>query len=57
MFYLSLIEHTLRLPPHLLSLSQDKAVRHELENLFLDKVCIGACICSGYSHFSWFSVM
>ncbi|XP_056160034.1 uncharacterized protein LOC115677520 isoform X2 [Syzygium oleosum] len=46
MFYLSLIEHTLRLPPHLLSLSQDKAVRHELENLFLDKVIanLGLCI-------------
>lgn len=38
MFSLSLVEHTLRLPPHLLSLSLEKAVRHELEELFLDKV-------------------
>ncbi|OWM83251.1 hypothetical protein CDL15_Pgr012732 [Punica granatum] len=40
MFSLSLIEHTLRLPPHLLGLSLEKAVRHELEGLFLDKAYV-----------------
>lgn len=46
MFNLSLIEHTLRLPPHLLSLSLDKAVKHDLEKLFLDKVIanLGLCV-------------
>ncbi|XP_031391704.1 DNA-directed RNA polymerase III subunit RPC8 [Punica granatum] len=46
MFSLSLIEHTLRLPPHLLGLSLEKAVRHELEGLFLDKVIakLGLCV-------------
>lgn len=38
MFSLSLVEHTLRLPPHLLNLSLEKAIRRELEELFLDKV-------------------
>ena len=38
MFYLSLIEHTLRLPPHLLDLPLNEAIKGELESLFLDKV-------------------
>ncbi|KAK6260000.1 RNA polymerase Rpb7-like [Theobroma cacao] len=46
MFYLSLIEHTLRLPPHLLNLPLDEAIKIELEALFLDKVIanLGLCI-------------
>lgn len=40
MFYLSLIEHKLRLPPHLLSLPLQDAIKKELENIFLDKVDI-----------------
>ncbi|XP_034691857.1 DNA-directed RNA polymerase III subunit RPC8-like [Vitis riparia] len=46
MFFLSLIEHTLRLPPHLLDLSLDKTIQGELENQFLDKVIadLGLCI-------------
>ncbi|BBG97116.1 RNA polymerase Rpb7 N-terminal domain-containing protein, partial [Prunus dulcis] len=42
----SRIEHTLRLPPHLLSLRLEDAVRGELEKLFLDKVIanLGLCI-------------
>ncbi|GMI98727.1 NUCLEAR RNA POLYMERASE C, SUBUNIT 7 [Hibiscus trionum] len=42
MLYLSLIEHTLRLPPHLLHLPFDEAVTAELETLLIDKVC---CCC------------
>ncbi|OVA01419.1 RNA polymerase Rpb7 [Macleaya cordata] len=46
MFFLSLIEHTLRLPPHLLSLPLLEAIRGELETLFLNKVIpnLGLCI-------------
>ncbi|XP_043718951.1 DNA-directed RNA polymerase III subunit RPC8 [Telopea speciosissima] len=46
MFYLSLIEHTLRVPPHLLSLPLEEAIKGELERLFLDKVIsnLGLCI-------------
>ncbi|GLT42388.1 hypothetical protein SLA2020_163900 [Shorea laevis] len=46
MFYLSLIEHTLRLPPHLLNTPLDEALKMELEKLFLDKVIanLGLCI-------------
>ncbi|RVX20960.1 hypothetical protein CK203_002455 [Vitis vinifera] len=46
MFFLSLIEHTLRLPPHLLDLSLDKTIQGELESQFLDKVIadLGLCI-------------
>ncbi|KDP21362.1 hypothetical protein JCGZ_21833 [Jatropha curcas] len=46
MFYLSLVEHTLRLPPYLLSLPLDDAIKKELENIFLDKVIsnLGLCI-------------
>ena len=38
MFYLSLIEHTLRLPPQLLGLPLNEAIKGELESLFVDKV-------------------
>lgn len=46
MFYLSKIEHTLRLPPHLLNLPLSEAIKGELESLFLDKVVaqLGLCI-------------
>lgn len=46
MFYLSEIEHTLRLPPHLLDLPLHDAIKGELEGLFLDKVIanLGLCI-------------
>ncbi|KAJ8749562.1 hypothetical protein K2173_026211 [Erythroxylum novogranatense] len=38
MFYLSLIEHKLRLPPYLLSLPLEKTIEKEFDNIFLDKV-------------------
>lgn len=38
MFCLSRIEHTLGLPPHLLSLPIAEAIHKELEKLYLDKV-------------------
>jgi hypothetical protein len=38
MFYLSRFEHTFRMPPSLLSLPGEEAVKGELERLFLDKV-------------------
>ncbi|XP_010323226.2 uncharacterized protein [Solanum lycopersicum] len=38
MFYLSVLEHTLRLPPHLLNLPLNEAIKGELEGLFVDKV-------------------
>nr|GMC46527.1 DNA-directed RNA polymerase III subunit RPC8 [Ipomoea batatas] len=46
MFYLSEIEHTLRLPPHLLNLALNEAIKGELEGLFVDKVIaqLGLCI-------------
>ncbi|XVF80903.1 hypothetical protein PTKIN_Ptkin15bG0112400 [Pterospermum kingtungense] len=46
MFYLSLIEHTLQLAPHLLNLPLVEAIKMELETLFLDKVIskLGLCI-------------
>ncbi|KAF7837466.1 DNA-directed RNA polymerase III subunit RPC8 [Senna tora] len=46
MFYLSRIEHTLHIPPHLLSLPIQEAVHKELEKLFLDKVVanLGLCV-------------
>ncbi|KAI3966720.1 hypothetical protein MKW92_035069, partial [Papaver armeniacum] len=46
MFFLSLIEHTLRLPPYLLSLPLPEAIQGELEKLFVDKVItqLGLCI-------------
>nr|GEW39504.1 DNA-directed RNA polymerase III subunit RPC8 [Tanacetum cinerariifolium] len=46
MFNLTKLEHTLRLKPHLLSLSLEEAVKGELESLFVDKVIanLGLCI-------------
>ncbi|KAL6564427.1 hypothetical protein OROMI_015877 [Orobanche minor] len=46
MFFLSEIEHTLRLPPHLLNLPQKDAIKGELDSLFLDKVIeqLGLCV-------------
>ncbi|KAF9619085.1 hypothetical protein IFM89_005099 [Coptis chinensis] len=46
MFFLSVIEHTLRLPPHLLNLPPDQVIKGELETLFLDKVItnLGLCV-------------
>ncbi|XP_058084795.1 DNA-directed RNA polymerase III subunit rpc8 isoform X2 [Magnolia sinica] len=38
MFALSCIEHKLPLPPHLLGLPREQAVKQELERLFLDKI-------------------
>lgn len=38
MFYLSEIEHTLRVPPHLLNLPLNEAIKGVLEGLFQDKV-------------------
>lgn len=39
MFYLSRIEHTLRVPPDILRRPLAEAIKGELEKLFLDKVC------------------
>ncbi|KAF6162149.1 hypothetical protein GIB67_008278 [Kingdonia uniflora] len=46
MFVLSVIEHTLRLPPHLLGLPLDEAIKKEVDIQFLDKVIskLGLCI-------------
>lgn len=46
MFCLSKIEHTLPLPPHLLSLPLVDAIKGQLEKLFLDKVIanLGLCV-------------
>ncbi|XP_062177648.1 uncharacterized protein LOC133882476 [Alnus glutinosa] len=46
MFYLSRLEHTFRMPPSLLSLPGEEAVKGELERLFLDKVIatLGICV-------------
>ncbi|CAL9063722.1 uncharacterized protein LOC135619555 isoform X1 [Musa acuminata AAA Group] len=46
MFCLSLIEHNLPLPPHLLNRPLLDAIKEELERLFLDKVLsnLGLCI-------------
>ncbi|KAA0058536.1 hypothetical protein IC582_002224 [Cucumis melo] len=46
MFYLSRIEHTLRVPPSLLNLPILDAIKGELEKLFIDKVVanLGLCI-------------
>ncbi|GFP98009.1 DNA-directed RNA polymerase iii subunit rpc8 [Phtheirospermum japonicum] len=47
MFFLSEIEHTLRLPPHLLNLPLDEAIKGELDSIFIDKVIVelGLCVC------------
>ncbi|KAK6141607.1 hypothetical protein DH2020_024642 [Rehmannia glutinosa] len=46
MFFLSEIEHTLRLPPHLLNQPLNDAIKGELGSLFLDKVIekLGLCV-------------
>ncbi|KAL6338572.1 hypothetical protein AAG906_021287 [Vitis piasezkii] len=46
MFFLSLIELTLRLPSHLLDLSLNETIKGELESQFLDKVIanLGLCV-------------
>ncbi|CAN6320817.1 unnamed protein product [Urochloa humidicola] len=46
MFPLSLIEHDLPMPPHLLSRPLPDAIKAELERLFLDKVIadLGLCV-------------
>ncbi|KAG8389264.1 hypothetical protein BUALT_Bualt02G0210900 [Buddleja alternifolia] len=46
MFFLSEIEHTLRVPPHLLNRPLNEAIKGELDSLFLDKVIekLGLCI-------------
>ncbi|XP_073134759.1 uncharacterized protein [Henckelia pumila] len=46
MFLLSEIEHTLRVPPHLLSRPLNEAIKGELDSLFLDKIIenLGLCI-------------
>ncbi|KAJ4830749.1 hypothetical protein Tsubulata_014182 [Turnera subulata] len=46
MFYLSLMEHTLLLPPHLLNRPLQDGIKEELQNIFLDKVIanLGLCI-------------
>ncbi|XP_042028211.1 DNA-directed RNA polymerase III subunit RPC8-like isoform X1 [Salvia splendens] len=38
MFFLSEIEHTLMLPPHLLNRPLDEAIKEQLDLIFLDKV-------------------
>lgn len=40
MFFLSLIEHTLRLPPHLLNRPLNEALKEQLDSIFLDKVSL-----------------
>lgn len=53
MFYLSRIEHTLRVPPDVLSRPLTDAIKAELEKLFLDKVCVASnsrfCIFISYA--------
>ncbi|VFQ65222.1 unnamed protein product [Cuscuta campestris] len=46
MFYQSEVEHTLILPPRLLGLKLEEAIKEELEGLFVDKVIpkLGLCI-------------
>ncbi|GAV80466.1 SHS2_Rpb7-N domain-containing protein/RNA_pol_Rbc25 domain-containing protein [Cephalotus follicularis] len=46
MFYLSLVEHKLLLPPHRLGLPIQDGIKKELELIFLDKVIadVGLCI-------------
>ncbi|KAL2920484.1 DNA-directed RNA polymerase III subunit RPC8 [Bienertia sinuspersici] len=46
MFILSELEHKLRLPPHLLDLPLQDAIKGQLESIFLDKVIakLGLCI-------------
>ncbi|CAN0846651.1 DNA-directed RNA polymerase III subunit rpc8, partial [Linum grandiflorum] len=46
MFFLSLAEHKLRLPPHLLALPLHEAIKKVLDDVFLDKVIsdLGLCV-------------
>jgi DNA-directed RNA polymerase III subunit RPC8 len=46
MFYLSELEHSLRVPPHLLNLPLEDAIKSVLQNVFLDKVLadLGLCV-------------
>ncbi|KAJ9682217.1 hypothetical protein PVL29_018207 [Vitis rotundifolia] len=44
MFFLSSIEHTFQLPPHLLDLPLSEAIKGELESLFLDKIGRLKCV-------------
>lgn len=46
MFFLSELEHKLRLPPQLLDLPLEDAIKGQLESIFLDKVIakLGLCI-------------
>ncbi|KAH6755073.1 RNA polymerase Rpb7 N-terminal domain-containing protein, partial [Perilla frutescens var. hirtella] len=46
MFALSEIEHTLRLPPHLLDRPLNDVIKGELDSIFLDKVIdkLGLCV-------------
>lgn len=57
MFYLSRIEHTLRLPPHLLGNPLDEAVKSELEGIFLDKVCGTFSFLTLTLHFIFFLIL
>ncbi|KAL6337981.1 hypothetical protein AAG906_005954 [Vitis piasezkii] len=45
MFFLSLIEHTVQLRPHLLDLPLNEAVKGEFESLFLDKIIVNLGLC------------
>ena len=53
MFYLSRIEHTFRVPPSLLNLPIEEAIKGELEKLFLDKVIV-ALVSLIYIYYFWF---
>ncbi|KAK9665647.1 hypothetical protein RND81_14G126100 [Saponaria officinalis] len=46
MFFLSQLEHKLRLPPHKLDTPLEEAIIDELQTIFLDKVILklGLCI-------------
>ncbi|CAA7026387.1 unnamed protein product [Microthlaspi erraticum] len=46
MFYLSELKHTVRVPPHLLNLPLEDAIKSVLQNVFLDKVLanLGLCV-------------
>ncbi|EOA38813.1 hypothetical protein CARUB_v10011131mg [Capsella rubella] len=45
MFYLSELEHSLRVPPHLLNLPLEDAIKSVLQNVFLDKVLVDLGLC------------
>lgn len=54
MFYLSEIEHTLRVPPHLLNLPLNEAIKGVLEGLFQDKVFFFLWLGEVFGRFSLF---